>query len=157
MDEGKLMTSTELVQAAGTTRKALRVYQSRGLLAPVRDRGNRRYDADGLARLKLIVALRKLDLGVDSIGVLFASSDGTPVGGAAASRLAEELGDIISLAAARIRELQRIRDDLVAVRESLGRCEACERSGSLCPRCIEARLLDRVAEVMLAASPHGMS
>jgi DNA-binding transcriptional MerR regulator len=151
MHESKLMTSTELVEAAGTTRKALRVYQAHGLLEPVRSRGNRRYDNEALSRLRLVVALRKLGMSVDSIGILFAARDGEHVAGAAASRLASELGDIVCLAAERIRELQKIRNDLVVARETLLSCRSCEKPATACAVCAEEQSLDPVAEMLLLA------
>ena len=62
----------ELARQAGTTTKAVRFYESAGLLpAPPRTpNGYRRYTSADMERLRLLVGLRSLDLPLDRAGEL---------------------------------------------------------------------------------------
>ncbi|MBI3748361.1 MAG: MerR family DNA-binding transcriptional regulator [Chloroflexi bacterium] len=64
----------ELARQAGTTTKAVRFYEARGLLgAPERaENGYRRYVAADVERLRLLVGLRTLDLPLERAGELAA-------------------------------------------------------------------------------------
>jgi len=76
MPEPELLSPTETARRFGITAKALRLYESRGLLAPVRTRnGYRTYGPDQVARLHQILALKQLGLSLASIGQLLASTD----------------------------------------------------------------------------------
>lgn len=64
----------ELARQAGTTAKAVRFYESQGLLsAPARAaNGYRQYGSADVERLRLLVGLRTLDLPLDRAGELAA-------------------------------------------------------------------------------------
>lgn len=59
----------QIAKAAGTTSRALRHYDERGLLKPSRvgSNGYRYYDQESLVRLQRILLLRDLGLGLDAI------------------------------------------------------------------------------------------
>jgi MerR family transcriptional regulator, thiopeptide resistance regulator len=70
------LSPTETARRFGVTVKALRLYESRGLLTPVRsESGWRTYGPDQIARLHQILALKRLGLSLASIGQLMASAD----------------------------------------------------------------------------------
>ena len=70
------LSPTETARRFGVTVKALRLYERRGLLAPVRsEAGWRTYGPDQIARLHQILALKQLGLSLASIGQLLASAD----------------------------------------------------------------------------------
>src|SRR3954453_22409644 len=70
------LSPTETARRFGVTVKALRLYESRGLLTPLRSRsGWRTYGPDQIARLHQILALKRLGLSLASIAQLLASSD----------------------------------------------------------------------------------
>jgi DNA-binding transcriptional MerR regulator len=70
------LSPTETARRFGVTVKALRLYESRGLLTPLRSRsGWRTYGPDQIARLHQILALKRLGLSLASIGQLMASAD----------------------------------------------------------------------------------
>jgi DNA-binding transcriptional MerR regulator len=70
------LSPTETARRFGVTVKALRLYESRGLLTPVRsESGWRTYGPEQIARLHQILALKRLGLSLASIGQLMASAD----------------------------------------------------------------------------------
>ena len=103
----------ELAQQAGTTTKAVRFYESTGLLpAPPRtSNGYRDYTTADMERLRLLVGLRSLDLPLERAGelaVLCAAGH--------CERVSNELRDLISRQRADIR---RRVDDLAHLDERL--------------------------------------
>src|SRR3954470_19554934 len=70
------LSPTETARRFGVSIKALRLYESRGLLAPLRSgAGWRTYGPDQIARLHQILTLKRLGLSLASIGQLLASAD----------------------------------------------------------------------------------
>src|SRR3954466_1534968 len=70
------LSPTEAARRFGVTVKALRLYESRGLLTPLRSKsGWRTYGPNQIARLHQILALKRLGLSLASIGQLLASAD----------------------------------------------------------------------------------
>src|SRR5262249_21487447 len=70
------LSPTETARRFGVTIKALRLYERRGLLKPLRSTaGWRTYGPDQVTRLHQILALKRLGLSLASIGQLLASAD----------------------------------------------------------------------------------
>ena len=70
------LSPTETAARFGVSIKALRLYEQRGLLTPLRsEAGWRTYGPDQIARLHQILALKRLGLSLASIAQLLASSD----------------------------------------------------------------------------------
>ncbi len=148
--EGHLYSSTELIQGSGCTRKALRYYQDRGLIWTTHSKGARRYDEVAFHRLRLIVALREIGLSIEEIQELLelhknADQPAAPV----AQRLAEEVGDLVRKVRDRVESLSRIRHRLVAARESMFSCSACDKLLVACRDCPEAAKLDPTSRILL--------
>lgn len=61
----------------GTTERALRYYEQRGLLRPadISAAGHRRYDPSALRRVRRVLALRKLGLSLATIGTVLAGDN----------------------------------------------------------------------------------
>jgi DNA-binding transcriptional MerR regulator len=116
----RLFSSTELTTAVGCTRKALRVYQEHGLIAPIRDRGNRRYGADAYRRLGLIVALRSSGMSIAEVKRLLDAQDQGSTSTAASQALAGELATLVKRISDRMQALSLVRERLNAAREDLG-------------------------------------
>jgi len=69
------LSPTETARRFGVTVKALRIYERRGLLTPLRsETGWRTYGPDQTLRLHQILALKRLGLSLASIGQLLASA-----------------------------------------------------------------------------------
>lgn len=68
-------TIGQLASLAGTTRKALRVYEQKGLLVPLRnsDNGYRLYGADAVKTMEKVQLMRYLDFSLDQIAVFLKS------------------------------------------------------------------------------------
>lgn len=104
----------ELAEKFAITLRTIRFYEERGLLAPRRVSARTRlYDVADVARLSLIVALRRYGLAVDAIAELLALRD---AGGAEAfrPRLVEALLARRVEMDAELAEAHRQRDSLVA-------------------------------------------
>ena len=70
------LSPTEAARRFGVSIKALRLYEQRGLLKPLRSRaGWRTYGPEQIARLHQILALKGLGLSLASIGQLLSSAD----------------------------------------------------------------------------------
>lgn len=107
----------ELARRAGTTSKAVRFYESAGLLPtpPRTSNGYRDYAAADMERLRLLVGLRSLDLPLDRAGelaVLCAAGH--------CERVSSELRDLITRQRA---EVRRRSADLAHLDARLGTLE----------------------------------
>ncbi len=70
-------TVADLCRLHGVTPRALRYYESEGLIAPVRDRRNRRsYDARVRADLRIVIVLRRAGLALCDIRAFLEFDDG---------------------------------------------------------------------------------
>src|SRR5690349_1043608 len=70
------LSPTEVARRFGVSIKALRLYERRGLLTPLRsEAGWRTYGSDQIARLHQILALKSLGLPLGRIGELLAGPD----------------------------------------------------------------------------------
>jgi len=92
----------DAARALGTTGRALRYYEQRGLVRPaeVGASGHRRYDELALRRARRVLALRELGLSLASIGKVLAGAgpdELTPVLTAQAERVDAELSELTSL------------------------------------------------------------
>ena len=113
---------TELARRAEVSPRTIRYYEELGLLEPIaRGAGGRRlYDGDALGRLRFISRLKSLGLTLEEIGDLarsFARGQ-TP---AMLDDLDAMLTERIDQVADRIRELEHLRDELVAYRDRIRR------------------------------------
>jgi DNA-binding transcriptional MerR regulator len=70
---------TEICELFGLTRRAIRLYEEKGLVRPRRDAVNRRlYGEESRARLQLIAPLRRAGLSIDEIRYLLGPLDEPP-------------------------------------------------------------------------------
>ena len=71
------MNISELMRETGVSRKAVYLYESKGLLIPYKceSNGYREYNDDDLRRLRMIVRLRELDVPLSIIGRIFKNPD----------------------------------------------------------------------------------
>ena len=147
-------SSRELVEAIGCTRKALRVYQAKGLILPTRSSGNRRYDAAAFERLRFIVALRGVGLSVDEIGALLDTREqATNAAGPIAQRLADDLGGLIPKITESMHNMMLVRNELIETRETLVACSDCVNPIDACGHCADEGVLDPSSALLLAGRP----
>ena len=110
----------ELAQRSGTSTKAVRFYESRGLLPPPGREANgyREYTSTDLERTRLLVGLRSLDLPLDRAGELAVlCAEGH------CERVSAELRDLIAGQRAELRrrsgELRHLDDRLATLERHL--------------------------------------
>jgi DNA-binding transcriptional MerR regulator len=115
------LTIGQAAAAAGVTRKAVRVYEAKGLL-PVAGRtpaGYRIYDHHDVETLTFIKRARKLGLHLDDIGKIFAiRNGGTPPCAAVRAMLDERISEID----ATVTELLSLRRSLTSTRRRADDC-----------------------------------
>lgn len=127
----QLMTSGQAAAAAGLTRKALRIYEDKGLL-PEAERtpaGYRLYTVCDLERLTFIRRARTLGLHLEDIGKVLAIRDGgTPP--------CDTVRDLLD---ARIAEIDATITELLALRHALAhtreQADNCATTNSPAPVC----------------------
>jgi DNA-binding transcriptional MerR regulator len=153
MNAERYLSANELAEAVGCTRKAVRLYEAHGLLAPARRHGSRRYGTDAYQRLGLIVALRAMDVSISDIAALFARRSEHHVAGLLASELSNDVGELVRDATRRLEQLVQVRDRLIRTRDALANCSACIKPAAACAECASTGRLDPTTRVLLAGSP----
>ena len=113
----RLYTATELAAALGTTARALRFYESRGLLSP-RRAGNRRvYDHRDRGRLALILRGKRLGFSLKEIAEILGLYDSAPGEAGQLWHLLDKIGE-------RRDQLIRQREDIAVTLAELETLEA---------------------------------
>lgn len=134
-DRGDLLTIGEAAGQTGLTRKAIRLYEHKGLLPPAQrsDAGYRLYSDDDLAVLAFIRRARALDLHLDEIADIL----GLQRGGE------QPCAHVLGVLDTRIAEIERTIADLTELRQSLraarDAAEEDQRSGQ---RAVVCRLIE---------------
>lgn len=110
--ENHYVIASEAARQLGISTKALRVYETHGLLTPVRTgAGWRTYGPDELSRAARIVALRGLDLSLGQIGDII---DGNPQSlGEALARHQAILEDRARQLTQKVQRVRTLRNELV--------------------------------------------
>lgn len=128
-DEQATWTIGQAGRAAGVTRKAIRVYEDRGLLSPTgrTAAGYRLFSDCDVETLRFIRRARALGLGLEDVADVLAERRG---GGSPCSsvrtRLTERINEIDRVVA----ELGELRAALV---EATGRCQPTGTAETICP------------------------
>lgn len=130
MREGGLSIG-QAAKAAGVTRKAIRLYEHKGLLEqPARTAsGYRVFDTSDVEVLSFIRRARVMGLHLDDIGELLAVSRG---GQAPCARLVNRLDERLAEVDEAIAGLQSLRHGLREARER-ARDQATDAGSSICP------------------------
>ncbi len=130
---GAGLTIGQAARAAGVTRKAIRVYEDKGLVAPAARTasGYRLFDPAEVDTLAFIRRARALGLHLDDVAeVLAVRRDGRSPCPSVRSRLDQRIGDIDTA----IAELQQLRRTLVATRERpTDQKPGTDAPASICP------------------------
>lgn len=108
---GKVVNIGDAAAATGLTPKAIRLYESRGLIQPAERTaaGYRTFSEEALGRLRFIASARRLGLHLDQVAEILEAADsgGRPCG------LTREMLD------QRIGEVERVLEELGCLREML--------------------------------------
>ena len=128
----RLLSITELAAELGTTPRAIRFYESKGLLEPQRAGGNRVYTYRDRARLLLILRGKRLGFSLASVKAYLDLYDVDPT-------RKEQMVHLLRGARCRIAELEEQRHDLEVTLDELREIErqtldAMEAAGVEVPR-----------------------
>lgn len=121
---GSMSSISEVVERYGVTARALRFYETKGLLSPVRKGRSRVYAPDDLSRLDFILRARRLGFSLDEIKDMldqpYSAKSSGDVGVVRATRL--RMGE-------RAAALQILKDDIeVLLRELTARNTALDQA-----------------------------
>lgn len=108
------LTISQAVERYGVTARALRFYETKGLLAPERRPAGRLYGPEDQQRLDVIVRARRLGISLDAVKAIFDLHDHPPKGRAALSAARDGLS-------AHVADLKARREDIDASIEDLSR------------------------------------
>lgn len=108
--ENELTRIGEMAKAYGVTLRALRFYEDKGLLAPVRDGATRLYTHRDRARLKLILIGRKVGFSLRDVKQMIDLYDPTGAN-TRQMRVALEKGE---------RQLKRLQNQRAAIEDAIG-------------------------------------
>jgi DNA-binding transcriptional MerR regulator len=126
------MRISQAARAAGTTQKALRYYESIGLLTEVARTasGYRDYTAQAVGRAAFVRRSREAGLTLDRTAQILAAFD---AGGDACAAVEDELSRELADLDRRIAELTALRADVAARREAVRAADpvSCDR-GQVC-------------------------
>jgi DNA-binding transcriptional MerR regulator len=143
-------SSSDLARVVGCSRKAVRVYEAKGLLGPRGATRSRRYGPPAIDRLKLVVGLRQLDMSIDDIARLLSlHANGHNTVGEAAKQIANAVDETIRLTNERMEQLVKLRESLAASRDKLTTCAACPKTVEGCQECVSSGQLDATSRTLL--------
>lgn len=117
--EKKHFSISDLSQEFGITTRAIRFYESRGLISPERIGTSRRYSRRDRARLILILRGRNLGFTVEDVGEYLALYDADPGQMAQTELLMQKVGAAIAELEVKKRDTEKALADL---NEILTRC-----------------------------------
>lgn len=116
-----VLTIGEAAQRSGLSRKAIRLYERKGLLPPAQrsDAGYRLYSSDDVAVLHVIRRARALGLHLDEISDILDLQRGGE----------QPCAHVLGVLDARIAEIDRTIGDLQALRDALHTARVAARAG----------------------------
>lgn len=117
----RVYTISDLAKEFAITPRAIRFYESRGLISPERAGNQRRYSRRDRARLILILRGRNLGFTVEDVGQYLALYDADPNHIAQTKMLLEKVSAAIADLETKRDDLNRALSDLTDIR---ARCEA---------------------------------
>lgn len=120
-DMTQIFTVTQLCREFGVTPRALRFYESKGLLHPAREGTRRRFDHRDKARLALILRGKRFGFSLAEIGELLDlyDTDNTQV---------SQLTRTIEVAGRRLDDMRRQRDELtIGIKELQDQIDSVSR------------------------------
>ena len=110
------LSTGDLARATGHTVRTIRHYEASGLLAPteVREGGHRRYTAEDLERLRLIIDLREVGLSLCEIKSTLELRAGCRTAAEFAARFRQVVLVHLEEAQRRLERLRRMRREILA-------------------------------------------
>jgi len=132
-----LLTTGDVARLSGNTLRTVRFYEEVGLLRPEHrsEGGHRLFRKEQLDRLRFITALRAAALSLDEIRHALETPEREQNRCAAAAAMARLLDQQALELGRRADAITEVREQLLHVRDVLGRCAGCQRTGEECEEC----------------------
>ncbi len=142
-------SSSDLARIVGCSRKAVRVYEAKGLLGPRGATRSKRYGSQAIDRLRLVVGLRQLDMSIEDIAKLLAlHANGHQTPADAAKQVTGAIEETVRLVDERVGQLSKLRSELLSSKDKLGPCTQCPKATEACRECTVASTLDPAARTL---------
>jgi DNA-binding transcriptional MerR regulator len=126
--KNKLLTIGTMAQACGTTTRAIRFYESQGLISSSRRSrgGGRLFERSELNRLSLVRSLRRSGFPIKTIARLLAIPEESATAARAARSVNETLRNQVVEMTKLMKAMKSLSDDLAQTAEMLTGCYGCE-------------------------------
>ncbi len=128
----------DVADLVGTTIRTIRFYEEEGLLQPSRTGGGTRlYNERHIARLKSILHLVANGFSLESIRLIASIRETCKTGDESSKKVAAQLDGDIKEISARIRELERLKEEIAQAKAAVGKCQGCKNKPTSrgCPKC----------------------
>lgn len=128
----------DVADLVGTTIRTIRFYEEEGLLQPSRTEGGTRlYNERHIARLKSILHLAANGFSLEAIRLIASIRETCKTGDESSKKVTAQLDSEIKEISARIRELERLKDEIALAKAAVGKCQGCKNKPTSkgCPKC----------------------
>lgn len=128
----------EVAELLETTVRSIRYYEEEGLLHPPRTEGGTRlYNGRHIARLKSILRMAENGFSIDSIRNIASAKGACKTGHESSDNLSALLEREMNVIAYRIRELERLKEEVAQAKAVIGQCRGCHNKPTIeaCPDC----------------------
>lgn len=128
----------EVADFLGTTIRTIRFYEEEGLLLPLRtDGGTRLYNETHISRLRSILHLAGNGFSLASIRLIASIRETCKTGDESSRKVTAQLDDEIEEISARIRDLERLKEDIAQAKTAVAKCQGCKNKPTSrgCPEC----------------------
>lgn len=135
MDEYKI---GDVADSLRTTIRTIRFYEEAGLLQPLRtDGGTRLYNERHISRLKSILHLAGNGFSLESIRRIASIRETCKTGDEGSKKVSAQLDGEIKEISARIRDLERLKEEIAQAKAAVGKCQGCKNrpTSKGCPKC----------------------
>lgn len=135
MDEYKI---GEVADSLRTTIRTIRFYEEEGLLQPLRTEGGTRlYNERHISRLKSILHLAGNGFSLESIRRIASIRETCKTGDESSKKVTAQLDGEIKEISARIRDLERLKEEIAQAKAAVGKCQGCKNKPTSkgCPNC----------------------
>lgn len=147
----------DVADSLRTTIRTIRFYEEEGLLQPLRTEGGTRlYNERHISRLKSILHLAGNGFSLESIRRIASIRETCKTGDESSKKVTAQLdGEIIEISA-RIRDLERLKEEIAQAKAAVGKCQGCRNKPTSkgCPKCPVKRRASSVELLNLIWDQH---
>lgn len=147
----------DVADSLNTTIRTIRFYEEEGLLQPLRTEGGTRlYNERHISRLKSILHLACNGFSLESIRRIASIRDTCKTGDESSKKVIAQLDGEIKEISARIRDLERLKEEIAQAKAAVGKCQGCKNKPTSrgCPKCPVKRRASSVELLNLIWDQH---